>query len=115
MSEASAQHPDPSGKDSISRVLDGEKQADARLAEGRRDAERIRHAAVAEERRIAARADRRLKALHGAVQAMIEAERARLAQAFEAERHELSTPPDADEIATAADRLARRLIGLDST
>lgn len=102
-----------SGEDSFSRVLDGEREADARLAEGRREAERTRQSAVVEERRIAARADRRLKALHGGMQAMIETERARLAQGFEAERHELSAPPDEERVAAAAERLARRLVGLD--
>jgi len=111
MTESSEKHPDASGKESFSLVLDGEKAADVRLAEARKEAERICQAAFAEDRRISARADRRLQTLNGAMTAMIEAERARLVAAFEAEQREMSAPPDEKKIAAAATRLARRLVG----
>ena len=96
------------------RVLDAEKAADQHIAKGRDEAAAILQAARAEERRIAARADRRLQALHGDTQAMIERERVRMVRAFEAERRELATPPPPQQITAAARRLARRLVGIDS-
>ncbi|WP_343079221.1 hypothetical protein [Ostreiculturibacter nitratireducens] len=100
---------------SIALVLKGEKAADARLAEGRREADRIRQAGLAEGRRISSRADQRIQALHGSVQAKIAADKARMVEAFEEERQELATRPGADEIAAAAMRLARRILGLDKS
>ena len=97
----------------FSRVLDAEKAADLRIAGGRDEAAEILQAARAEERRIAARADRRLRRLHGDIQAAIERERVRMVRAFEVNRRELSKPPAPARIAAAARRLARRLAGID--
>lgn len=100
---------------SFERVLDAEKAADVRIAEAREEAEAILQAARGEARRIEARADRRLQLLHGDVNAAIKRDRTRLAQEFKAERRELATPPPEDTIRAAARRLARRLIGIDSS
>lgn len=113
MTDGTEQRPESGGKESFSRVLDGEAAADARLTETRREAERICRSALAEERRVSSRADRRLQALYGATNAMIDRERGRMADAFEADRREMSAPIDEDRIAGAAMRLARRLVGLD--
>jgi hypothetical protein len=96
-------------------VLDAEKAADARIVAGHDAAEEIRQHARAEVRAIAARADRRLQALHADMQAAITREKARMARAFEAERRDLSALPEGDRIAAAAERLARRLAGIDSS
>jgi len=98
----------------FARVLDAEKAADQQIARGREEAEAILRAARVEERRISARADHRLQALHGDIQAMIERERVRMVRAFEAERRDLATPPSPGRIAAAARRLAQRLVGIDS-
>lgn len=97
------------------RVLDAEAAAETRLAEGHEEAAAIRQQARAEARAIVARADRRLQALHADMQAAIAREKARLARAFEAERRDLSAPPDDARVAAAAERLARRLAGIDSS
>lgn len=96
------------------RVLDAEKAADVRLAQARAAAGALVQAARATERAIAARADGRLRLLHRDLQASVERERARMARAFEAERRDLATPPGSDVIDAAAERLARRLAGIDA-
>ena len=97
------------------KVLDAETAADARLAAGHEEAAAIRQQARAEARAIAARADRRLQTLHADMQEAITREKDRLARAFEAERRDLSAPPNEARVAAAAKRLARRLAGIDST
>jgi F0F1-type ATP synthase membrane subunit b/b' len=97
------------------RVLDAETTADARLAAGHEEAAAIRQRARAEARAIAARADRRLQALHADMQEDIGRAKARMAQAFEAARRDLSAPPDEARVQVAAKRLARRLAGIDSS
>ncbi len=97
------------------RVLDAEKAADARVEAGHRAAREAGQAARAEARRIAARADRRLQALHAGMQEFIAEEKARMAQAFEVERVDLAAPPNDARITAAARRLARRLAGIDSS
>jgi hypothetical protein len=96
-------------------VLDAEKAADARIIAGHDAAEEIRQHARAEVRAIAARADRRLQALHADMQEAITREKARMATAFEAARRDLSAPPDEARVHAAAKRLARRLAGIDSS
>ena len=97
------------------RVLDAETAADARIDAATARAGEVLQAARAEERRIAARTDGRLQALYGDINAMIERERVRMVQAFEAKRRDLVTPPPPDRIIEAARRLARRLAGIDAT
>ena len=112
MTEAAAPKARIASQDDFLRVLEAEKAADARLLDGRAEAGRIHQRATATERRLGERTDRRLRALHAAMKACIETEKARRAAAFEAERGELSAPHSRAEIAAAADRLARRLAGI---
>ena len=108
------EHPDH-GAAGFQRVLDAEAAAERRVAGGRQEAEAIRRAALAEARGIAARADRRLQALHAGIQADIARQKARMARAFEAEKGGLSAPPEPDLVRAAARRLARRLVGIDTS
>ncbi len=111
--------PDRSDSDShgasFERVLDAEKRADIEIARARENAARLLRSARAEERAIAARADRRLQALHADIHAAIERERGRMRRAFANERRALSAPPDPDLICAAAARVARAIAGIDSS
>ena len=100
---------------SFDTVLDAERTSEQALRACRAEANRIRRAATAKERSIAARTDERLQKLHGANQRLIAKTGSALIEAFESERQSLSAPPDADEIEAAAMRLARRLAGIDTT
>jgi hypothetical protein len=94
-------------------VLDAERTSEQALRESRAEANRIRQAATAEERRIAARTGERLQKLHTANQKQMADTRRVLTEAFENERQSLAATPDPDEIAAAAERLARILAGID--
>ena len=100
---------------SFDTVLEAERRSEQALKASRAEANRIRQAATAEERRIAVRNDERLQKLHGANQARIANTRKQLIEAFRSERHSLAAAPDPEEIADAARRLARRLAGIDAS
>ena len=98
---------------SFDTVLAAEGASEEALRTSRAEANRIRQAATAEERRIAARTDERLQKLHNANQRRIIDTTKRLIEAFESERQSLAVAPDPDEIVSAATRLARRLAEID--
>ena len=98
---------------SFDTVLRAERASENALRDSRIEANRIRQAATAAERRIASRTDDRLQRLHGANQRRISDTTKKLTEAFESERESLATPPDDDVILAAATRLARRLAGID--
>lgn len=97
------------------RVLEAEKAADLEIATGHDQAADILQAARARDRRITARAERRLQNLHRHIQAEIEHEKGRMQRAFEKQRREITRPPAPEAITAAAQRLARRLAGVGSS
>ena len=111
MTESKSHVSDPAG---FKAVVDAEKTAADRLESGGVEVETIRQDATARERRIAHRADRRLQALHAAMQGKIAEDKARMLEAFETERRDLSAVPGPSEIEAAALRLARQLVGFEA-
>ena len=98
---------------SFDTVLEAERMSEKTLRSCRAEANRIRQAASAEERRIAARTDERLQKLHAASHDRIIETGKTLIEAFENERQSLAAAPDPERIADAAMRLAHRLAGID--
>ncbi len=99
---------------SFQTVVDAEKASEQRLAACRKDANRIRQEAAGTERHIATRTDERLQKLHAANHVHIADMEQALRAEFEAERQTLAAEPEPGEIAAAAARLARKLVGLDT-
>lgn len=108
---------DPTGGDrataSMERVLQAEREADAQVADCRREAEQGLEAAREAARHIARRTDERIARLHARNAARIEAEiaalRAKAAAAEQAAAHSI----DPAVLRHACARLSTWLIGLD--
>ncbi len=114
MSESGSTPTESEREASFDTVLAAERASEEALRACRVEANRIRQAASAQERRIAARTDERLQNLHTINQRRITDATNTLVTAFESERQSLAAAPDADQIVAAATRLARRLAGIDA-
>lgn len=97
----------------LTQVIEAEKTAHMQLGTARSRAEAILQEAQDDVRRIAARTDKRIQALHGCFRENIAHKKMEFEEAFRREIGTRGTKIGAEKIKDVANRLARQIVGID--